>query len=377
MTVQAFSASQREAIWRAYDRKCAYTRQLLDVSNFHIDHILPESLGQDLGKLAETLSKLGLPSTFDLCGYANLVPCQPGANLQKGALVLDPAHIHYFLGVASAKKDAVEENLIRIEKRKNRGRALILLQQALERGELAADEVADILQKYTDKPAEIFELLEGMLFADAAEIRIVARSEIDALRDRPIKLGQNDHIDGVTLTNNENKERHVRTCREYDTALIEGYFACTTFDIKMSTWFEHQCGLLKALEAASFPSTSFIADPRVGVLDLELLPFSFFPQIGEVEAEPDEMSTYQSKVDDGTLVVKRVGNHLLQIQEPDGMGQQFIEVARADFNGDGVEDILLFEYCYATHGTLGYGGIRVITRLASDGKFCAASRIDA
>lgn len=44
------------------------------------------------------------------------------------------------------------------------------------------------------------------------------------------------------------------------------------------------------------------------------------------------------------------------------MGQQLIEVVRADFNDDGAEDILLFEYCNATHGTLGYGGIRMLTR---------------
>lgn len=377
MAAQVFSAAQREAIWVAYDRKCAYTRQLIDVSSFHIDHILPESLADEPAKLAETLSKLGLPSTFDLCGYPNLVPCQPGANLQKGAIVFDPAHIHFFLGMASAKSEAIQENLSRIERRTNRGRALILLQQALERGELTAEEVAAILQKHTDRPAEIFELLESMRFADSAEIRFVARSEIDALRDRPVKLGQNDHIDGVTLTNDAGEERHVRTCREYDAALKDGFYALTNYDIKMSTWFEHQCGLLKALDSASIPSTSFISDPRVSILDLNLLPFAFFPQMGEVDAGAGDTATYQSKVDDGALVVKRIGNNLLQIEEPEGMGQQFIEVARADFDGDGVEDILLFEYCYATHGTLGFGGIRVITRLTNDGRFAMASRVDA
>jgi hypothetical protein len=292
--------------------------------------------------------------------------------LQKGAVVFEPAHIHYFLGLAAAKSAAVQENLQRIEKRKNRGKALILLQQALERGELAAHEVADILQKFTEQPSEIFALLEGMRFADTAEIRLVARSELDALRDRPIKLGQNDQIDGVTLTNDAGIERLVRTCREYDAALSEGFFAYTNVDIKMSTWFEHQCGLLKALESASLPTTTFIADPRVSILDLNLMPFSFFPQFGEADANPEENETYQAKVDDGSLVIKRIGNNLLQIQEPEGMGQQLIEVARADFNGDGVEDILLFEYCYATHGTLGYGGVRVITRLTAEGKFTDA-----
>lgn len=372
MSAQVFSAAQREAIWIAHDRKCAYTRQLIDVSNFHIDHVLPESLADDPAKLADALSKLGLPATFDIYGYSNLVPCQPGANLQKGAVVFEPAHIHYFLGLAAAKSAAVQENLQRIEKRKNRGKALILLQQALERGELAADEVADILQKFTEQPSEIFALLEGMRFADTAEIRLVARSELDALRDRPIKLGQNDQIDGVTLTNDAGIERLVRTCREYDAALSEGFFAYTNVDIKMSTWFEHQCGLLKALESASLPTTTFIADPRVSILDLNLMPFSLFPQFGEADANPEENETYQAKVDDGSLVIKRIGNNLLQIQEPEGMGQQLIEVARADFNGDGVEDILLFEYCYATHGTLGYGGVRVITRLTAEGKFTDA-----
>jgi len=51
------------------------------------------------------------------------------------------------------------------------------------------------------------------------------------------------------------------------------------------------------------------------------------------------------------------------------MGQQLVEVARADFNGDGCEDILLFEYCYATHGTLGFGGVRILSRRSIDGKF--------
>jgi hypothetical protein len=31
------------------------------------------------------------------------------------------------------------------------------------------------------------------------------------------------------------------------------------------------------------------------------------------------------------------------------------------------EEILVFEYCYATHGTLGYGGVRVLTRVSSNG----------
>jgi hypothetical protein len=366
---QSFTAAEREAIWRAHAAKCAYTRELLDVSSFHIDHVLPESLAEKPAEFAETAKKLGLADGFDLRGWENLLPCRPGANLQKAANIFADPHTHFFLGIAAAKKQEVLDRLAVIERRKNRGRAILLLQQCLERGELSAQEVADILQKYADAPEAIFQLIEGMKFADAEEIKSVAREEIETLRDRPIRFGENSTIDGVTLTNDANEERFVRTCREYDEAVSAGFYALTNFDIKMSSWFEHQCGLLNALQAAAPPMRSFISSPRASILDLRLIPYSFFPRVAPHEAGEENGGTYQEKVDDGSMVIKRVGHNLLQIVEPGGMGQQFIEVARADFNGDGIEDILLFEYCYATEGTLGYGCVRIITRTSETAMF--------
>ena len=369
MSTQKFSAAEREAIWLAYNKKCAYTQELLDVSSFHIDHIIPESFAEDTAAFTRLKTDLGLPSDFDIFAYGNLLPCRPGANLQKASVVLDMAHTHFFLGIASSKKGEIEAQLLRIERRRNRGRAIILLQQCLERGELSPDDVSNILQQHSEEPEQIFALIQGMQFADSSEVKLVAKAEIETLRNRPIKLGQNDHIDGVTLTNDKNQTRHVRTCREYDEAIREGFFAYSNSDIKLSSWFEHQCGLLKALQAATTPIQSFVSEPQVSIVDLELLPFSLFPRLGETAKDTEPNATYQSKVDDGTLIVKRLRQNLLRIEEREGMGQQLIEVARADFNGDGVEDILLFEYCYATHGTLGFGGIRIITRTSAVGKF--------
>jgi len=50
---------------------------------------------------------------------------------------MEPARIHYFLAMAVDKKAKIEQQLQQIEKRRNRGRALILLQQCLERRELS------------------------------------------------------------------------------------------------------------------------------------------------------------------------------------------------------------------------------------------------
>ena len=203
MSSQKFSASQREAIWLAHQKKCAYTRELLDVSSFHVDHILPENLATNPTELNRLKTALGLSQHFDIHGYGNLLPCRPGANLQKGSLVFDVAPTQFFLGIAAAKKVDVEANLERIERRNVRGKALILLQQCLERGDLNAEEVASILEQYASEPEHIFDLIEGMHFADASEVRSLAKADIKSLRDRPIRLGQNDHIDGVTLTNKD------------------------------------------------------------------------------------------------------------------------------------------------------------------------------
>lgn len=369
MSQQKFTAAQREAIWLAHERKCAYTRELLDLSAFHIDHVLPESLVDKPSELDQVKRSLGLDAMFSVLGYENLLPCKPGCNLQKSSTVLGAPHTHFFLGIAASKKDEIVYNLERIEKRKDRGRALVLLQQCLERGDLRAEEVSDLLARHSANPMEIFHLVEGMTFADKEEIRTIARSDIATLRDRPLHLGQNDHIDGVTLTHDNGQRRHVRTCREYEVALNEGYFAYSTFDMKMATWFEHQCGLLRSLETAREPIVSYVSDPRVGITDLALLPFTVFPCFEEADTQPAPAATYQDKIDDGSLVVKKVKHNLLRVEQEQGMGQQLIEVARADFDGDGIEDILLFEYCYATHGTMGFGGIRIITRRSASGPF--------
>ncbi|SMY34478.1 hypothetical protein [Photobacterium andalusiense] len=369
MSTQKFTAYEREALWLAHNKKCAYTREPLDMSSFHIDHILPESLVSNLTELEKVKSLLKLGAKFDIHGYENLLPCRSGANLQKGSIVFDEARTQFFLGIAESKKAEVLKNLEKISKRNIRGKALILLQQCLEGGQLSPSEVASILDEHKEKPDEIFHLIESLKFLNTEEIRSISKVDIDELLSRQVQLGQNNHIDGATLINDMNETLYVRTCKEYNEAINSGYYALTNFDIKMSTFFEHQCGLLNAIKAAKVPECSFIDDPRVGVVDLQLLPFSLFPFLGDVPDEDDTTVTYQSKVDDGTINIKRIKQNMVCVEDKEGMGQQLIEVLRADFNGDGLEEILLFEYCYATHGTFGAGGIRILSRNTFDGSF--------
>ncbi len=370
MSKQKFSAELREAIWNAHNKKCAYTGCLLDVSNFHIDHIIPERLAANPDEFRELATSLGLDDNFKISGSENLLPCHPGANLRKGGDVLDSPQTHYFLDLASRHKKKIVKNLSHKKELYDRGKALILLQQGVESGEITFEDVAEIFNESERNSDDIFQLIERLHFVDHSEIQSIARSDIKELRDRPIRLGKNSHLEGVSLTdpNDEKAKILVQTCREYDEAIKAGYYAFTTYDIKTSVFFEHQCGLLNSLRTASTPEQSFISNPRVGIVDLNFIPYDLFPDLAD-EGEnrvPDQ--SYQDKVDDGTMIVKRTSQNTLVVEE-EGMGQQLVEVARADFTGDGFEDILLFEYCYAIGGTLGFGGNRILARTTADGLF--------
>jgi len=372
MSRQKLNAIEREALWIAHEKKCAYTRELIDISSFHVDHILPESLSEKPEEFARLRDVLGLRDKFDLFGFENMLPCKPGVNLQKGSLQFNPASAHFFLNIASSKKPDVLKNIEQIKSRMEKGRAFLLLQQFLDQKKLTIGDVASLLEQHSETPGEVFRLIERMKFIDEAEIAAISKSNIEKLRDRPIRLGRNDHIDGLRFQNDLGEEILVRTCTEYERAISNGFYPDCNVTLKLSVYFEHQCGLLRALESAIMPVKSFIAEPRVGVTDLHLLPYSLFPHnIGDSDPKISASTgiSYQDKINDGDLIVSRVKNNALIVEESEGMGQQLIEVVRADFNGDGLEDILLFEYCYATHGTLGYGGIVMITRRAADAPF--------
>ena len=85
------------------------------------------------------------------------------------------------------------------------------------------------------------------------------------------------------MSQNKNEKIHVHTCREYDAALERGYFPYSNYDISMASWFKYPCGLLNSLQTATTPQQSFISNPKVGVVDIQLLPLSLFPVFSDHE----------------------------------------------------------------------------------------------
>lgn len=235
---------------------------------------------------------------------------------------------------------------------------------------LAADQQSP--NKTPQESNVTFQLIESIRFADGTIVKSIAKDKIDTLRDLPIRLGLNDHIDGVKLTKKKDDTVYVRTCREYDEARKRGYYPNSNFDYKMSFFFMYPCGLFNALEKASVPKQNFISDAKVSILNLELLPFQIFAEnlAGQSswDAPRDLETTYQQKIDNQELVVMEKRQNVLHV-EGSGMGQTLKEMVRADFNNDGIEDVLLFEHNYVKKATFASAGIIVLTRKSMNGKF--------
>ena len=252
---------------------------------------------------------------------------------------------------------------------------------ASQETETDSDSEADVAEKAPTstppvKPKVLtFELSKPIKFADGTEVKSITKADIETLRDLPVDMGRNT-TDGVTLTKSRKTKSgpdkiHVRTCREYDAALADGYYPSSTYDISMGSWFKRPCGTLNLLEKATVPNRSFIPTLKQELLDLKLLPLKFFPIVSSYEetyGHDIKDVTYQDYVEKGLIKVTEMSQNKLACED-DGLRQHLTEMARADFNGDGIEDILLSEAVHATGGTYRTYDTIILTRKSMDGKY--------
>lgn len=217
-----------------------------------------------------------------------------------------------------------------------------------------------------DKTEDItFELATPIKFADGSEKTSFTKAEIEALRDLPIDMGGNTF--DATLENKGDK-RIVHTCREYDEALLAGYRPASNADIMLAAWFKYPCGTLQLLQRATRHKRSFLPQE---LFDLKLMPLKLFPVITDYEqvyGRDIENETYHDQAEKGELEVIENSAHRF-VCKSKGSKYSLTEVARADFNGDGTEDILFREADAAIGGTLRVYNLLILTRKSSEAKY--------
>ncbi len=222
---------------------------------------------------------------------------------------------------------------------------------------------------------DVFQLTTELEFDGRKVSGQIHKFEIEGLLDLRVRNGDSapESRYGVELTREGGRNKLVYTCREWKKATSEEWYAATTYDMAMESSFERTCGLLFALQKAQAPRLSFISQPRVGVGDLDLLPTDV---LATMDSEPRK--ELEARAKRGLTVAKLVerGEAKLERREPNqiiltfaGLTQRFEEIGRADFNGDGIEDIMIFSGGRVVGGTMGYSDHLILTRRQPTGPF--------
>lgn len=230
-----------------------------------------------------------------------------------------------------------------------------------------------------------FELATPLKFIDRPRtVNFITKTNIEKLRNRPIlakeeidigkgTLFQQTFEVGITLRKGRKGEEkiHVRTCKEYDNALLAGYAPDGTYGIGVASYFKYSCGTLNLLQKATRHKRSFLPTRNQELFDLKLLPLTLFPVITDYEqvyGRDIEGETFYDQAQKGELGVIENAAHRF-VCKSKGSKYSLTEVARADFNGDGTEDILFRESEAAIGGTHRVYNLLILTRKSSGAKY--------
>jgi len=214
-----------------------------------------------------------------------------------------------------------------------------------------------------------FKISEPLEFKGRVVSGSLRKSEVEALLDLPVRNGNSDLKEGygVEMTRPNHEKVIAYTCREWKKAQEEKAYSATTYDMAMEGFLIHTCGLLFELQRAKLPIKSFIANPRVSLANLDLLPAEILTAI--TEDDEKERERLRGKTVSEVVAskdVEKADEEALTLSYG-GYRQSFWEGARADFNGDGIEDILVFTGGRAEGGTMGYSDYFVLTRTGPSG----------
>lgn len=362
-----FTTLQRLALWRAFGERCAYSGEPLLYKDLQIDHILPESLLDSPDELQRLMENYGLDPEFEINSYYNWLPVHGRFNRQKGSLVFEEPAARFFLSMVRHRYPQTVALEAQYKRRMKRSGVLLPLGAAIESGVLSATEAIQFVQDLTEKGG--FELVKEIGFVGRESPSRLTKADAENLIHQPVQHG-NSHELGLVLTDGLGSERRVTSCLEHAQAQSDGFYASTTYSMKMESFFNETCGVLAALRSATVPELSYIRKPRVGVHNLELLPVSILSRMHEdpgLEAAALEGVTVQDWVEEGRVLIKAASEYSINLENE--MGQILSELVRADFNGDGLEEILASNYEYAIGGSFGYGSVLMIARASPTDRF--------
>lgn len=366
MSQTKFDNITRSAIWSAYNNICFFCGRPLDWSDLHIDHLLPEFLTAVPNIFKQLLVDYELPPEFEINDITNLVPSHSRCNLRKSNELFNKKTTLYYFSITTRTKAKINAEIDKLKRRKNKGLLLSKLQSALVTNVINKEDIKNLLFEAEENDWNLtkIKLPIPLQFIDEVFESFYLNSDISSLFDKKIEIGGGPHNE-LELVNDKDEKILVETLNDWIKATKAGYFAYTTYAIKMSADFSFFEDLIHALKNAKMPKVSFLSEPWLEISDLEYL------SAGVLHDFEDNIQEYANKglsiaelVKLGVVKINESGNFNISI-EFSGMETSFVEIFRADFNNDGVEDIFVRGWTRAIGGTLGFGFTTIFTKYST------------
>jgi hypothetical protein len=360
------SGVERYAIWTAHSKRCAYCQEPLKYADLEIDHIIPQSLRNNPQELQNLFAQLSLDANFNLDSLENLLPAHGGCNRRKKATVFSQANARFFLEIAHEKLGTIRGLIPQLEIESSREKLLTLVGAALQSGNTDLGELAEIAAKTSNFPLNATVEFESGIWEVKAD-----PDKINKLLDEPVVLYVEGGREGVRFTDGKGSELSICTCRKFKSAINAGYFPSNNMEKKISFTLATASAVLEAASCAKLAPISYIRSPRLGVTNLNLFPTKLAPTKRLDRSEiisVSDVDSIQSLLEKGYISVEISSDSRVTIECED-QGVILTELMRADFDYDGVEEILVQEHFYIKGGTFRAHNICLLRRRYLDSMF--------
>lgn len=168
------------------------------------------------------------------------------------------------------------------------------------------------------------------------------------------------------------REREIRTCTDYAQAKKNGWEDdANGFERATGSFFKDECEPVLLILAAKPSRVSYVVGFTLNQATLDILPPSLsFTPVGELEEKADaaERQGLSWKQFKPGLKMLEKGADSMTVEEPGEARIQLEIKAFGDFNGDGVEDVLLIKSDRAIGGTFFAMYPVILSRLAPGGR---------
>jgi hypothetical protein len=193
-----------------------------------------------------------------------------------------------------------------------------------------------------------------------------------------IGIEQPDSSDYDIFVMEDNTNRiHVETVQQYRAIKTTKAYAPTTVDMVMQNWFEQVDGVLEFMQKARTSTNSFLGPDFLKDLPVTILESGFGAVEGDfsdkygkiLEADTELGKTIQDYASVSAPLplkkLKQTGHTLTFFDQTMEIDYYIKELARGDFNGDGIEDALV-SIGWHTQGTMGGAWTCVVTKIAKN-----------